>query len=169
MRKSRFTEEQTAMALRQGEAGSPVEEICRKLGVSEGTYLSLEEAVRRGRGHRAVRAPAASGRKQRAEGSGGRPHARQEDASGGARERMVKPTQRRSVAEWAKAAYQVSEHRACEAFAVPRSSFRYRSVKSDQESLRRRLRGLTAARVHAGRVESTVTHGGEEGVPSNGV
>ena len=38
MRRKRFTEEQITMALRQGEAGTPVEEICRKLGVSEATY-----------------------------------------------------------------------------------------------------------------------------------
>jgi putative transposase len=38
MRKSRFSEEQIAMALRQGEVGTPVAEIIRKLGISEQTY-----------------------------------------------------------------------------------------------------------------------------------
>ena len=31
MRKSKFSEAQIAMALRQGEAGTPVREICRRL------------------------------------------------------------------------------------------------------------------------------------------
>jgi putative transposase len=34
MKKTRYTEEQIAFALRQAEAGTPVEDICRKLGVS---------------------------------------------------------------------------------------------------------------------------------------
>ena len=38
MRRKRFTEEQIAFALRQAEAGTPVEELCRKLGVSEPTF-----------------------------------------------------------------------------------------------------------------------------------
>jgi putative transposase len=38
MKTSRYSPEQIAMALRQADAGTPVEEICRKLGVSEPTF-----------------------------------------------------------------------------------------------------------------------------------
>jgi putative transposase len=38
MKRKRFTEEQIAFALRQAESGTTVEEICRKMGVSEPTF-----------------------------------------------------------------------------------------------------------------------------------
>ena len=38
MRKTAFTEEPVAHALRQAEAGTPVAEVCRKLGISEQTF-----------------------------------------------------------------------------------------------------------------------------------
>ena len=38
MKKSRYTEEQIAFALKQAELGTPVNEVCRKLEVSEPTF-----------------------------------------------------------------------------------------------------------------------------------
>lgn len=38
MKKSRFSEEQIAYALRQAEAGIKVAEICRQLGISQATF-----------------------------------------------------------------------------------------------------------------------------------
>ncbi len=35
MKRKRYTDEQIAYALQQAEAGTPIKEVCRKLGVSE--------------------------------------------------------------------------------------------------------------------------------------
>lgn len=37
MKKKRYTEEQIAYTLRRAEAGTPVVELCRELGISEHT------------------------------------------------------------------------------------------------------------------------------------
>jgi putative transposase len=38
MKKSRYTPEQVAFGLRQAESGTPVPEVCRKMGISEQTF-----------------------------------------------------------------------------------------------------------------------------------
>lgn len=40
MKKSRYTEEQIAFALKQAELGTPVPEVCRKLGISDATFYT---------------------------------------------------------------------------------------------------------------------------------
>ena len=54
MKKSKFTEEQIAFALRQVEAGTPVEQACSKLGVSEATNYRWKKQFG-GKGVAAVR------------------------------------------------------------------------------------------------------------------
>ena len=39
MKKSKFTEEQIAFALRQAESGTRVAEVCRKMGIAEETFF----------------------------------------------------------------------------------------------------------------------------------
>jgi putative transposase len=38
MKKSRYTAEQIAFALRQAETGTPVPEVCRKMGICEQSF-----------------------------------------------------------------------------------------------------------------------------------
>ena len=40
MKKSNYTEEQIAFALKQAELGTPVEEVCRKMGLSDATFYN---------------------------------------------------------------------------------------------------------------------------------
>lgn len=43
MKKSRFTEEQIAFALKQAELGTGGDEVCRKLGISEVTFYNWKK------------------------------------------------------------------------------------------------------------------------------
>ena len=43
MKRSRYTEEQMAFALRQAEHGTPVKEVIRKMGISEQTFYRWEK------------------------------------------------------------------------------------------------------------------------------
>jgi putative transposase len=43
MKKSKFTKEQIAFALREAETGTRVDEICRKFGVSQATFYNCKK------------------------------------------------------------------------------------------------------------------------------
>jgi putative transposase len=43
MKRSKFSEEQVAYALRQAENGTPVGDVCRQLGVSEATFYAWKK------------------------------------------------------------------------------------------------------------------------------
>ena len=43
MKKSKFSEAQIAFALKQAEGGTPVEEVCRKMGISDATFYNWKK------------------------------------------------------------------------------------------------------------------------------
>ena len=43
MKKSKFSEEQIAYALRQADTGTPVGDVCRQVGVSEATFYQWKK------------------------------------------------------------------------------------------------------------------------------
>ena len=43
MKRSKFTEQQIAYALKQAELGTPVEEVCRKMGISAAKFYNWKK------------------------------------------------------------------------------------------------------------------------------
>ncbi len=43
MKKSTFTEQQIAFALKQAETGTRVDEVCRKMGIAEATFYNWKK------------------------------------------------------------------------------------------------------------------------------
>ena len=43
MKRSTFSEEQVVYAIRQADAGTPVEDLCRQLGVSDATFYAWKK------------------------------------------------------------------------------------------------------------------------------
>jgi len=43
VKRSKFTEQQIAYALKQAELGTPIEEVCRKMGISDATFYNWKK------------------------------------------------------------------------------------------------------------------------------
>jgi putative transposase len=43
MKRSKFTEAQIVFAIKQSETGTPVSEVCRKMGISEATFYNWKK------------------------------------------------------------------------------------------------------------------------------
>lgn len=43
MKRSKYTEQQIAFALKQAELGTPVEDVCRKMGISDATFYNWKK------------------------------------------------------------------------------------------------------------------------------
>ena len=150
MKRKRFTDEQIAFSLRQAESGTPVKEVCRKMGISEQTFYRWKKKYA-GLGVAELR------RLKQLEEENRKLKQLVADLSldksmlqDVLRGKTLTPDRRRVLAKQTQAAYDVSERRVCRVFEFARSSHRYESVADDQAYLRRRIREIAESRVSWG-------------------
>ncbi len=149
MKKSKFTEEQSAVALHQHEAGSLVGEVTRKLGVSEQTCYRWKKRF----GGGPLRGPPVetTGRGEPAlEADGGGLESGPAHVTGGAPKKALKPARVKAIARWLVDRFGVSARRACGAVRLPRSTWLYQSRKAEPVALKQRIREIAETRTRYG-------------------
>lgn len=153
MKRTRYTKEQIAFALRQAESGTPVSEAIRKMCITEPTFYRWKKQFA---GTdvtviwRLKQLEDENARLKKLVEARGGFNPGQNHVAGRAQKKVVKPVVRREVAGHLQKAYGISERRACSATGFQRSSRRYRRRSDPQVELRMRLEKLAAARVRYG-------------------
>jgi putative transposase len=147
MRKSQLTEEQIAMAPRQHKAGTTVGEICRKLEISDTTFFRWEKQFS-GMGVTELRELRQLREENRElEGLVADLSLDKRILQEAPSAKVMTPALRREAVAWVRAAYRVSECRACRVAGAHRSNVRYRSRRYPQTALRTRLKELATTHV----------------------
>ena len=135
MKKSRFTEEQIAFALRQAETGTKVSEVCRKMGVAEATFYNWKKKYG-GLGVSELRRL-----KQLVADLSLDKQMLQDVVT----KKALKPAHKRNLAEHLDGSYRVGMRRACRVVKIGRSTYYYRSVRDDR-ALRQRILEIAEVR-----------------------
>ncbi|WP_153099075.1 transposase [Paraburkholderia hayleyella] len=150
MKTSKLTEAQIAFALKQAELGTKVEEVCRKLGISEAELLQLEEEVRWRRAVRASQNAPVGRREHEAQALGCRSESGQGHAAGWSVKKALKPSRKRTLIDELRDRYRASLTKVCALFCMSRSLYGYQSVTRDSPALLARIKEIAATRVHYG-------------------
>lgn len=150
MKKSHFTEEQMAYALKQTELGTAVGEICRKMGISEATFYVWRKKYG-GLG------PSELKRLRLLEDENRKLKQRVADLSLDkamlqevVTKKTLRPTQRRAWVGQLQERFGASERRALRIMSMSRSSYSYQAKARDSSAIRQRMREITQTRIHYG-------------------
>src|SRR3954471_14500405 len=151
MKKSRYSEEQVAYALRLAESGTPVADVCRQTGIAEATFYLWEKkfgrlGVPEVRELRQMREENARLKRLVADLTLDKQILRT------CSEKSLKPARRRELAQWVHDRYQVSCRRACALARICPNTWYYKSQARDAAALRMRIREIAQARPRFGYV-----------------
>ncbi|WP_410014157.1 IS3 family transposase [Sodalis sp. C49] len=149
MKKSKFTEEQIAFALKQAEGGTRVAEVCRKMGISEATFFNWKKKFG-GMGVAELR------RLRQLEDENQRLKRLVADLSldkemlqDVLKTKVLKPARKREIVHFLLDAYRVGIRRACQTIPMSRSVYHYRSCRDDRV-LTMRIREIAETRIRYG-------------------
>ena len=147
MKRSKFSEAEVALILRQADEGATIGEVCRRAGISEATFNVWRKKVCGPDDFGDEASEAARGRERSAETHRGRPDAGPGDAAGCDQAKALGPARRRQLVDHLRATRQVSIRRACGALRAERSSYHYKGQRSDPVALKRRIKEIAETRV----------------------
>ena len=145
MKKTRYTEEQIAFALKQAETGTRVEEVCRKMGISEATFYNWKKKF----GGMGVTELRRLRRKPASEAPGGRSESGQRDAAGSHQKKVLRPAQKREAVTWLLEAYRIGLRRGCRLMMQSRTVYHYQSRRDDR-AVTQRIREIAETRIRYG-------------------
>ena len=158
MKRTIRTEEQIIGILQEHEAGAKCADLCRKHGMSEGTFyawkakysgMTVSEGCHWcaiGSSANGDAAEGAGGRECEAEEAAGRADARHGGDEGALVKKVVAPAVKREAVAHLKALFGLSERRACRIAGADRKMVRYQSQRAPDTALRGRLRDLANER-----------------------
>jgi len=158
MKRTRFTEEQIIGILTEHEAGAKCADLCRKHGMSEGTFYNWKAkyggmTVSDARRLKALEDENARLKKLLAEqmldgenisAIGPRTMVERDERAAG--KKIVRPAVKREAVAHLRTELGLSERRACKIVGADRKMIRYRSARPPETELRHRLRDLANER-----------------------
>ncbi|WWA46758.1 IS3 family transposase [Pelagerythrobacter marensis] len=150
MKASKFTDAQKAFVVKQGEEGTPVAEICRKAGISQATYFNWKKK-------HAGLLPSEMRRLRELEDENGRLKKIVADLTldremlqDVIKRKPLRPDRKREIIDEVRQDWQVTIRRACAALHFDRSTYHYRSRRTDPAFLKKRIKEICETHVRYG-------------------
>ncbi|WJT19272.1 transposase [Klebsiella pneumoniae subsp. pneumoniae] len=148
MKKTRYTEEQIAFALKQAETGTRVEEVCRKMGISEATFYNWKKkfggmSVTKLRRLRQLEEENQRLKRLVADLSLDKVMLRKLS------KKVLRPAQKRQAVHFLREAYRISVRRGCGLLMQSRTVYHWQSRRDDR-AITLRIREIAETRIRYG-------------------
>ena len=149
MKKSKFTEDQIAFALKQAELGTSVEEVCRRMGISDATFYVWRKKY-------AGVGPSGLRRLRQLEEENCKLKQIVADLSlekamlQAVVAKKLRPSQRRALVPELMQRFGCIQRNALRVVKMSASAYLYKPVKKDESALKMRIKEITDTRVHYG-------------------